>query len=103
MLEQFDFQEDEIIQISAKTGLNVEQVLKAVVDKIDPPACRKYEKGEKEDAFRAFLFDARYIPNRGVACLIKVMPGMNFDFETLRTLNSFHTGKRYDIYDIGVV
>lgn len=52
---------------------------------------------------KAFLFDARYIPSRGVACLIKCMGGGSIDFQKLKFLTSYHTGKRYDIYDVGVV
>ena len=55
-----------------------------------------------EDQFKAFLFDARYVPNRGVACLIKIMGGQ-LDYETLRVVTSYHTGKRYDVYEVGVV
>ena len=58
---------------------------------------------EKSDLFRAFLFDARYVPNRGVACLIKIMGGGAFDFTKLKHISSYHTGKRYDVYDVGIV
>jgi translation elongation factor EF-4 len=35
--EQFDFEEDEIIYISAKDGTNVDQVFDAVINRISPP------------------------------------------------------------------
>jgi translation elongation factor EF-4 len=83
--------------ISAKTGTNIDQVLDAIINRIDPPNI-------KENApFRCFLFDARYVPNRGVACLVKIMGGSHLDFNKLKMLTSYQTGKRYDLYDIGVV
>ena len=81
--------------ISAKEGTNVDQVFDAIINRIDPPQIEHNE-------FKAFLFDARYVPNRGVACLIKIMGG-KLDFQKLKLLNSFHTGKRYDVYDVGIV
>ena len=50
----------------------------------------------------AFLFDARYVPNRGVACYIKVM-GPAMDFSKLKSFTSYHTSKRYDLFEIGIV
>lgn len=49
------------------------------------------------------MFDAKYVQNRGIACLVKVMSGANFDFEKLRCLASYHTGKKYDVYEVGIV
>ena len=56
-----------------------------------------------KQALTAFLFDARFVPSRGVACLVKIMGGGALDFQKLRVLSSYHTGKRYDVYDIGIV
>lgn len=51
---------------------------------------------------KAFLFDARFIPMRGVACLIKIMEG-SLNTEKMRHLMSYHKMKRYDIYEVGIV
>jgi translation elongation factor EF-4 len=61
--------------ISAKTGEGVDQVLDCVINRIDPPVTPK-----KDDPLRCFLFDARYVPNRGEACLVKIMGGSFLDF-----------------------
>jgi translation elongation factor EF-4 len=90
--------EEEMLFISAKTGQGVDSVLDSIINRIDPPVPPK-----KDDPLRCFLFDARYVPNRGVACLVKIMGGSFLDFQKLKMLTSFHTGKRYDLYDIGVV
>ena len=70
MMEEFEFDEKEIIYISAKQGKNVDEVFKAIIDKVKPPLIKEENKN-----LTAFLFDARFIPNRGVACLVKIMSG----------------------------
>lgn len=52
---------------------------------------------------KCFLFDARYVPERGgVACLVKVMSGV-LDNDNIKQLMSYHKRKRYEIYQVGVV
>lgn len=98
-MNQLDFKENEIHYISAKQGIGVKELLQKIVEIVSPPP---KPAEELETSLKCFLFDARYVPNRGVACLIKVMQG-TFNFEQVRQLISFHKGKRYEIYEIGVV
>jgi translation elongation factor EF-4 len=56
-----------LIHISAKTGFGIEKVFRAIVELIPPPV------KPKSDVLKCFLFDARFVPTRGVACLVKVM------------------------------
>ena len=83
----------------------MDEVLRSVVEKIDPPMVDDSKDDEKKklNPLKAFLFDARYVPNRGVACLIKIMGGGFLDFQKIKQLTSYHTGKRYDVYDVGIV
>lgn len=82
--------------ISAKTGQGVDKIFEAVIERIPPPDIVPSE------ILKCFLFAARYVPNRGVACLIKVMSG-TFNIESVRQLMSFHNAKRYEIYEAGIV
>ncbi|HET7060255.1 MAG TPA: translation elongation factor 4 [Candidatus Saccharimonadales bacterium] len=59
----------DIIEISAKTGQNVEAVLQAVIDKV--PAPKKSEKTET----RALIFDSYYDDYRGVILYVRVFDG----------------------------
>lgn len=62
-------EEDDIIKISAKTGMGVDSVLDAVVEQIEPP------KGKQEDATRALIFDSYYDDYRGVVLYIRDFDG----------------------------
>jgi translation elongation factor EF-4 len=64
MIQQFDIDEKEILYISAKNGINVESVLHTIIEKIQHPFDNAEEL--KKENLKAFLFDAKYIPNRGV-------------------------------------
>ena len=59
----------DIIQISAKTGQNVDQVLDAIVERIQPP------KGEVDQPTRALIFDSYYDDYRGVILYVRIVDG----------------------------
>ena len=61
--------EDEIIRISAKTGVNVDQVLEAIVEKVPPP------KGQDDKPLEALIFDSHYDSYKGVVAYIRVFNG----------------------------
>ncbi|OJX41277.1 MAG: elongation factor 4 [Chloroflexi bacterium 44-23] len=61
--------EADIIKISAKSGMNVETVLEAIVDLIPPP------KPENNLPLRALIFDSHYDSYKGVVAYIRIMEG----------------------------
>jgi GTP-binding protein LepA len=69
LVEIFGFKEEEIHYVSAKTGENVEELLKAVVNRIPAPVVN-------EDApLRGLVFDAAFDEHRGVVIFTKLFDG----------------------------
>ena len=61
--------EGEILLISAKTGQNIERVLEEVINKIPAP------KDNKNNFFRAIIFDSKYDAYKGVVAYVRVFDG----------------------------
>ncbi|MFL6771164.1 MAG: translation elongation factor 4 [Sphingomicrobium sp.] len=60
----------EAVLASAKSGIGIDEVLQAIVDKIPPP------KGDKSAPLKAMLVDSWYDPYLGVVVLVRVMDGV---------------------------
>ncbi len=59
---------DEIIEISAKTGENVDKLLEVIIQRVPPP-------GKSEDSLRGLVFDFEYSSHRGVILYIRITDG----------------------------
>ncbi len=76
-LKALDFTEEEMIQISAKTGQNVGQVLEAIIERIPPP------QGNPDAPLRALIFSSQYDIHKGVVVFVRVVDGtMQYDPHT---------------------
>ncbi len=60
---------DEVLRVSAKTGLGVEDLLDAIIERIDPP------EGDPDAPLQAMVFDSHYDPYRGAIIYIRIMNG----------------------------
>ncbi|MFT8474614.1 MAG: translation elongation factor 4, partial [Acetobacter orientalis] len=60
---------DDAVEISAKTGLNIEGVLEAIVTRLPPPV------GDAEKPLQAMLVDSWYDPYLGVIVLVRIKEG----------------------------
>ncbi len=60
---------ENILRVSAKDGLNVDQVLREIVEQIPPP------KGNDSNPLQALIFDSHYDPYKGVIAYIRVVQG----------------------------
>jgi len=68
-LEELGFAKNDIILISAKTGLNIEHILQAIIERIPPP------HGEPVEPLRALIFSSQYDTHKGVVCYVRVVDG----------------------------
>ena len=83
---------DDIIEISAKEGIGVEDVMEAVVASVPAPA------GQQQGPLRALIFDSLYDQYRGVICFIRVVDGTIRKGQQIR----FHsTGRLYEVEEVG--
>ncbi|EPR34431.1 GTP-binding protein lepA [Alkalidesulfovibrio alkalitolerans DSM 16529] len=57
------------VMVSAKTGLNVDQVLEAIVERLPPP------RGSAEKPLKALIFDSWYDSYQGVVVLFRIIDG----------------------------
>ena len=83
----------EAIGISAKTGLNVDQVLEAIVTKLPPP------KGDRDAPLKALLVDSWYDAYLGVVVLVRVVDGALRKGQRIRMIG---IESHYEVDRVGV-
>ncbi|MBQ2770079.1 MAG: translation elongation factor 4 [Clostridia bacterium] len=83
---------EEAPKISAKTGLNVDQVLEQIVDLIPSP------KGQAEEPLEALIFDCYYDNYKGALSYVRVFNGTVKVGDRIR---SMATGSEFDVTEVG--
>ena len=71
---------DDVLRVSAKEGINIEQILEAIVQRIPPP------KDVDDKPVRALIFDAHYDSYKGVIAYVRIMEGKIKSTDVLRML-----------------
>ena len=84
----------DIIRASGKTGEGVEEILKAVVERIPHP------KGDKTAPLQALIFDSVFNSFRGIIAYFKIENG---EIRKGDKVKFFNTGMEYDADEIGVL
>ena len=79
-------------RVSAKSGLNIEEVLELIVREIPPP------KGDEEKPLRALIFDSFYDTYKGVIAFIRIMDGTVRSGMDIRMMS---TGAEFHIVEVG--
>ncbi len=81
------------LPISAKTGLGVDAVLEAIIERLPPP------EGDPEAPLKALIFDSWYDAYQGVVVLFRIMEGRIKKGDLLRI---FSTGIEHEVLRLGV-
>ena len=84
----------EIIRASGKTGEGVDDILRAVVDRIPAPT------GDKDAPLQALIFDSVFNSFRGIITLVKIENGVVRKGDKVKF---FNTGQEYDADEVGVL
>lgn len=79
-------------QISAKTGLNVEDVLEQIVEKIPAPT------GDADAPLKALIFDSLYDPYKGVIVFFRIMDGVVRKGTPVKMMA---TGASFEVVEVG--
>ena len=85
---------DDVIPASGKTGLGVDNILEAIIEKIPAP------KGQDNAPLEAMIFDSVFNSFRGIIAYFRVFNGV---IKKGQQVKFFNTGKTYDADEIGVL
>jgi GTP-binding protein LepA len=85
---------EEVIPASAKTGIGIEEILNAIIERIPAP------KGNVDEPLQALVFDSVYNPFRGVETYFRVING---EIKKGQKIKFVATGKSYDADEIGTL
>ena len=85
---------EDIIPASGKTGLGVDAILKAVIERIKPP------QGDESAPLQAMIFDSVFNPFRGIIAYFRIKNGTMKKGDKIKF---FNTGKTYNAEEIGIL
>ncbi len=83
---------DEAPCISAKTGLNIQDVLESIVKNIPAPTY------DDESPLQALIFDSYYDNYKGAVCLVRIKNGK---VKTGSKIKMLQTGKEFEVVEVG--
>jgi translation elongation factor EF-4 len=97
----FDFKPTECLHISSKTGLGIDAVFRAIIDRISPPPSTIKEGVDATKIpLRALVFDSWFDQHRGVICLVKIVDGL---LRKNDRIESWYCETQYDVHELGLM
>ena len=92
IMELIGCEESEIISASAKSGVGIQDVFDAILDRIPPPECRS------DRPLRAMIFDSMYDNYKGAIPYLRVFDGVIKPGDTAKF---FAHDRQYDVTEVG--
>ena len=91
LYDTFGFTSEEIIKVSAKTGVGIPELVNAIIDRIPSPK-------EYNDKLKCLIFDSYFDSYRGVVILVRIVSGKITKKTKIKMLT---TGAEYDVVSLG--
>ena len=91
LYDTFGFTSEEIIKVSAKTGVGIPDLVNAIIDRVPSPK-------ESNDKLKCLIFDSYFDSYRGVVILVRVASGKITKKTKIKMLT---TGAEYDVVSLG--
>ncbi len=79
-------------RVSAKNGINIDQVLEKIVELVPPP------KGDDQAPLKALIFDSYYDNFKGVICFVRIVDG---EISPGMRIKTFIGEKQFDVTEVG--
>lgn len=93
IIELIGCDESEILLASAKSGLGIEEIVQAIIDRVPPPS------GDTDGPLQALIFDSQFDSYRGVIALVRIFNGsIKSKREKIRFMA---TDKEFEVEEIG--
>ena len=91
LYDTFGFTSDEIIKVSAKTGVGIDSLVEAIIDRVPPPK-------KVNDKLKCLIFDSYFDSYRGVVILVRVVSGKITKKTKIKMMT---TGDSYEVVSLG--
>jgi GTP-binding protein LepA len=83
---------DEVLRVSGKTGVGVDELMAAIIDRVPPPA------GDPAAPLKALIYNSHFDTYKGVVVYVRMMDGQ---LRTGQRVRLMRTGREYVITDMG--
>jgi elongation factor 4 len=90
----FEFEKEEVIKVSAKSGIGIHDILGAIIERIPAPV------SDRKEPLKALLFDSWYDDYKGVVCLIALKNGV---IKKGDRITLAQTGLDYEVLELGIM
>lgn len=94
ILELIGCKEEDILLASGKTGVGVEEILQAILNRIPAP------KGDPKEPLQALIFDSVFNPFRGIIAYFRVFNGVITKGDKVKFVN---TNQEYEADEVGIL